>query len=363
MKILFLTTHFNTGGITSYLLNLTKGLVQDGHEVIVISSGGNCVDELKSLQAADITYDLKTKSELSPKIYLQLNQLIRLIKEESIDLIHAQTRITQVMAHCAHKLCGIPVVTTCHGFFRPRWSRRKFHCWGQRVIAISDDVFSHLKSDFHLPQEQMALVPHGIDIDAFPLIDEQRRVKTKREMNLKGPVVGIISRLSDVKGISFLIEAMQDVISKFPQAQCLIVGEGKEEKLLRNKVSDLCLQESIHFYPIVNQTPKMLSAFDVFVMPSLKEGLGLSVMEAQAMGLPVVASRVGGLKTLIQEGKTGFLVLPADKKALTLAINHVLSHPQQAAAMGSQARMMIEERFSLKQMTEKTLAVYQEVVR
>jgi len=164
-----------------------------------------------------------------------------------------------------------------------------------------------------------------------------------------------------VKGHKTLISAMKKVIEKIPDAKLLIVGEGKIEGELKSLASDLYLEESVHFYPIVNDTPSVLSLLDCFVMPSLQEGLGLSIMEAQAMALPVVASRVGGIPSLIKDGKTGFLVTPANEEELSRALIDCLMNKEKAKTVGRAARRFIEENFPAGKMAEATIEIYEKL--
>ena len=213
-----LTTHVNTGGITSYILTLTKGLVERGHSVFVVSSGGQLIDRLEVLGAKSVTLKIRTKSELSPKIYLNLFTLCRFIKVKNIHVIHGHTRITQVMGTLLSRMTNRPFLSTCHGFFKNRFSRRIFPGFGQKVIAISDEVKRHLREDFKIPEENIAVVYSGVDIKEFPLLTEEVRLKCRREFGLDAhPLAGIIARLSEVKGHSVLIEAWQKVVEKIPQ--------------------------------------------------------------------------------------------------------------------------------------------------
>ena len=363
MNILMLTTHVDTGGITSYILTLTKGLIERGHKVFVVSSGGQLTDRLKALGAEPVTLKIRTKSELSPKIYLNLPALCHFIREKNIQVIHAHTRVTQVMGTLLSRMTNRPFLSTCHGFFKNRLSRRIFPCWGRKVIAISDEVKIHLREDFKIPEEDIAVVYSGVDIKEFPLLTEEVRLKCRREFGLDtNPVAGIIARLSEVKGHSVLIEAWASVVEKIPTANLLIVGEGKTETDLKILVRKLNLEHRVKFLPIVDKTPKILSLLDIFVMPSLQEGLGLAVMEAQAMGLAVIASRVGGLPNLIKDGETGLLVSVQDKDALAAAIITLLSDRMKAKQMGEAGRRFIERNFSSDQMVEKILQCYQSLV-
>lgn len=364
MNVLFLTTHLNAGGITSYLLTLTKGFIARGHKVHIASSGGNMENEFVLLGARIVTLNMKAKSELAPKIYFSLLPLKKYIQENRIDVVHAHTRITQVMAKFLKSLTGVPFVTTCHGFFKPRFFRRIFPCWGDVAIAISSAVQVHLEKDFHVKSSQIALVESGIDLNKFAIMDEKKRAQKCQGLGIHDePVIGIIARLSDVKGQDILVKAFGIVIKQFPQAKLLLVGEGKLELLLKTLVQQLDLKDSVIFRPVINETKEYLDCLDIFVMPSRNEGLGISIMEAQACGLPVVASRVGGIPSLIEDGKTGLLVEPENVEDLALKLIELLKNPQQSKEMGLRAKKFAQNNYSSEKMVDKTLDAYQKVLK
>lgn len=361
MKILFLTNHLNTGGITSYLLSLTKGLAQNRHSVYVASAGGNCQSLIESCGAKHINLGFRTKSEIDPRIYLSLDGLKKFIIQENIDIIHAQTRVMQVMGHFLSAMTGISLITTCHGFFKPRFFRRLFPCWGRAVIAISKPVQEHLLKDFHVKPENIFVIANGIDVNRFQPTTQALREQKRKQWNVTAKkVVGIVARLSDVKGIDVLLQSMSQVVKQYPDVLLMIVGEGPELNRLVAMADQLNLAKHVRFENIVNQTPDVLPIFDVFVMPSRQEGLGLSVMEAQACALPVVASRVGGLVDLIEEERTGYLVPSDNSEILAQRIIEVLNNPLQAQKVGAAARTQIIEKFSLTQMVEATEKVYEQ---
>ncbi|MGE0267713.1 MAG: glycosyltransferase family 4 protein [Candidatus Omnitrophota bacterium] len=359
MNILFLSTHVNTGGITSYLLTLCRGLRKRGHHVWLVSSGGNREQDFRLMGVNVHTLDIKTKSELSPKIYRTIKPIQKLIEDQKIEVIHAQTRITQIMAHILSLRTNRIFVATCHGFFKVRWLRRVFPCWGDNTIAISPAVYQHLGEDFRVPGDRVALITNGIDLDNFRKADDKERMDNRKKLNLNTePVIGIIARLSDVKGIDILISALPRVISKFPDVKLLILGEGKEEHNLKKMVQELNLGEKVFFYPSVENMSGTLSAFDVFVMPSRQEGLGLSVMEAQACGCCVVASRVGGIPSLIEDGQTGFLFEPCNTDDLVEKVVKALTDRELSRKVGENARKFIINNFSSDVMVEKTINLY-----
>ncbi len=307
--------------------------------------------------------NIRTKSELDPKIYLALFPIAKIVRENNINVIHSQTRITQVMGEFLSRSLNVPHVSTCHGFFKVRLSRRIFPCWGRRVIAISQPVEKHLLEDFRIERSKVALIENGIEMDQYKPGDVNLRKQARKSFGFTDePIIGMIARLSEVKGQDVLIRAMPDILKHFSNAQLMIVGEGKTEALLKKLVADLSLSRSVHFCPIVNKTAEILPAFDVFVMPSRQEGLGLSVMEAQAAGLPVVASNVGGIPMLIKDLETGILTEPENSQALAEKVVFVLSHPDKAKALGEAARHFVEKNFHSSIMTEKTIQVYKKVL-
>jgi glycosyltransferase involved in cell wall biosynthesis len=361
MKILFMTTHFNTGGITSYVLTLGGALAASGHQVWVASSGGNAVSRLEEAGIKHVTINIRTKSEASYKLWSSFGPLERLIRNEGITIIHAQTRVTQVLGACLSRSTRVSMVTTCHGFFRPRWFRKLFPCWGEAVIAISQPVAKHLTEDFNVANDRVHLVPNGIDPERFAVVNDQMRRDARQKWGItQTPVIGIIARLSNVKGIDVLIRARPLILKQVPTTNLLIAGQGPEENALKVLTESLSLSAQVRFINVVDQTQELLCTLDLFVMPSLMEGLGLSVIEAQACGIPVVASKVGGLVDLIEDGKSGYLTAVQDPQALAEGIIKALKSPDHGATMAREARINVERHFSAGVMLKRTLEVYEQ---
>lgn len=364
MNILLFTTHLNKGGITSYIWSLAKGLKEQGHDVHVASSGGELEVVMEVANIKQVFLNIRTKSELDPRLYLAAVSLYFYIKKYKIQIIHAQTRVTQVMAALLSRLCGIPYVTTWHGFFRPRFFRVKFPCMGWRVIAISDGVRNHLLKDFGAPADRIRLVHNGIDTNAFSQMSASEKMMIKKQwIKGNGVLIGHIGRLSDVKGQDVLIRAMKKVSAESPLTKLLIIGQGREEAPLKKLTDQLGLKEHVIFMEGIDNTADILPAFDIVVMPSRQEGLGLSIMEAQAASRAVVASNVGGIPDLIEHGKTGWLVAPEDPDALAEAILNLAKDVTTREVMGRNAREFIVARFHSSKMVKETVEVYREIVR
>jgi len=368
MNILYITNHLNIGGITTYVLSLAREMKKRGHGVYVASSAGELLPEFTKMGIEFIPIPIRTKSELSPKIILSFLKLKGFIRKYKIELAHSNSRTTQVLGCLVSRASGIAHISTCHGFFKARFWRRLFPCWGDKVIAISEEVRRHLIKDFAVDEKKIALIHSGVDIEKFKIPclsgrQENSNIKNekKKELGLgQGPVIGIIARLSEEKGHIYLIQAMKIILERVPAAQLLIAGRGRVQEKLELLVKELGIDRSVFFIPQIQDTSRVLPALDLFVLPSLKEGLGLALMEAMACGLPVVGSNIGGIKSLIKDGICGLLVEPADAAALAQAALRILENPAQAESFGRQACIFIAENFSLERMTTQTERVYSE---
>lgn len=364
MKILLLANHFNTGGITSYLTTLAGGLVKRGHAVTVASADGECVPDLKHLGVKHHIVHLRVKCECHPSVILSAIFLAGLVKRERFDLLHANTRSSQLCAALVSFLTGVPYVSTCHGFHKTRLGRRLLPLWGRGVLAISPQVRDHLKGDFHLPLDLVHLVPNGIDAEKFrPFSAEEKQIARSRWGLPGGPVIGIMARLSDIKGHEYLIRAMPGIMTDFPGVICAMFGVGPHEQYLKGIVRELGLERNVQFFYALNKAPQIIPLMDVFVVPSLNEGIGLSAMEAGACGVPVVASRVGGIPEVVLEGETGLLVPAKDPRAISQAVCALLGDPEKARAMGRRAREVVIEKFSAERMVAGTEVLYTKVFK
>lgn len=319
--------------------------------------------EFEKCGIAHFFLPIKTKQEINPKVIISLLKLRPFLKEKKIDIIHSHTRVTQVLGCLLERFSGVVYISTCHGFFKKRFFRKLLPCWGKKVIAISEPVKEHLIKDFGVKEEDIRLIYNGIDINKSEAMCQVSGVGLKNKLGLKGgPVIGIVGRLSDVKGHKYLMEAMKIVLEKIPTAQLLIVGEGPMQKELVFFSKKLEIEKEVIFLPNVSDIRGVLSIMDLFVMPSLKEGLGLSLMEAMAMGLAVIGSDVGGIRSLIRHGSNGLLVRPADASLLAEAIEALLHQPERAKTLGENAKTFIHKNFPQEKMINETEKVYSECI-
>lgn|GEM_PF-273128 len=201
-----------------------------------------------------------------------------------------------------------------------RWLNRKSH----RIIAVSSSVKKFLINNELAESEQVVVIPNAINTDG------DRKVKKIREAN-RPPLLGNIGNLNIQKGQVYLIDAMREVVRHFPSASLEIIGEGEERKNLTNKIKSLGLERHISLLGRKKDPSKYLSHWDVFVLPSVAETFGIAILEAMSNGIPVIASKVGGIPDIIDSRKNGLLVKCRDSKVLAKAIINILDHPATAA--------------------------------
>lgn len=365
-KVLHLTTHLNPGGITIYILRLIDCLRQEGFETLIFSSGGDYAPFFKEKNVKLLTFDIRTKSEVHPKLVPALISLIKVIREEKIDVLHAHTRVTQVLAYWAGKFTGIPVVTTCHGFYKIRLGRRLLPAWGRRAIAISEPVGKHLAEDFKVPEQRIRVVNNAVDIR---LLDEQYRrhfpdkVKQTFGFEKTDRVIGVVARLVSDKGHEYLLRAAALLERDFPDMRLLIVGEGRERANLEQLAQALGIGSRVVFTGNLPDVSKALAAMDIFAFPATwREGFGLSIVEAMTCGKPVIVTNIWALNSLIQNGVTGLLVEPKDAEVLADALRKLLQDPNLRRQIGENARAAVERLFTIERMAAEIAGVYKETL-
>lgn len=366
MRVLHLSTHLNTGGITTYILKLIGPLKKTGVETFVLSSGGSCSDFFREAGAVTFELPIKTKSELNPRLWSALPRLLRIIRENKIEILHAHTRVTQVLAAWAGWIAKVPVVTTCHGFYKRRLGRRLFPAWGKRTIAISQGVAKHLIRDFQVPEKKVRTVNNGVnleEIDQCYARHHSEKVKAFYGFGENDPVIGIVARMVEDKGHEYLIRAIHNLQKQFPCIRALLVGDGRHRPILEKLVKELKLQKRVVFTGNVSDVTQPLAAMDIFSLPATwREGFGLSIVEAMACRKPAIVSNIWSLNALIQDNETGILIEPKQIFPLVEAITRLLKNPVESKAMGIRAREMVEKSFSIDRMAREIQQVYTEVL-
>jgi len=363
MKILFPATHYYPviGGIETWTGEIAEGLSEKAEVFVVTGKVKNEPNQeerkgvkiwrtslfsLSDLSASPIIYSLS----LLPFVFFKS---LTLIKKEKIDILHCQGFLSSFLGFLLSKLTGIPYVVTVQRLER-RGNLFKEMVYRQAICCIG--ASRAIKAYFEaLGAKNIEVIPNGIDLARFNSLDRQR---SRRKLGLGNEfVVMTVARLETVKGIKYLIRAVKDF-------HLLIIGDGSERKNLENLVKGLSFGNQVKFLgPIPNeQLPEYLPAADCFCLPSLREGFGIAILEAQAAGIPVVGTRVGGILDLVENEKTGILVEPKNSEAITNAVMKISSQPELARQMVQSAKDNLIK-YNWNNITQQVFNVYQKCLK
>ena len=365
MKVLLLTTHLNVGGVSIYTLNLAKYIKKAGMDVCVVSSGGELVSELENEGIKHFQIDIKTKFAFGYKIIKNIGPLQKFIRENNIDIVHAQTRVTQVLASIIKKCSNIKYVSTCHGFFKhTNFGRKIYPAWGDKVIAISESVKRHLVSDFGVDSRKVIKVFNGIELNKYDglLKNKDKTVLLKLGLNEKDIIIGSIGRLSSVKGYKYLIEAFRDIASTVDNARLLLVGDGPEKERLKQQINDTGMKNKIIINQGSQKLAKFFSVIDIFCLPSINEGFGLALVEAMASGRACIASNVGGLSELICNEEDGILFDPKSSESIKEAIMILINDKEKRDMFAQKGQVKVRQQISIEKSVAETIEVYKEMI-
>jgi len=358
MNILQILPELHVGGVETGTVDLAKHLIKLGHKAVVVSAGGELVKELESSGAKHYCLPVHKKSFFS--MLRTVPRLVEIIKAENIDIVHARSRVPAWIAYLACRKTGRVLVTTCHGFYRKHPFSYAMG-WGKRVIVLSNVIARHMIDDFGVPHERIKLVPRSVDLEKFKYLDPAQ--KRKDEFN-----VGIIGRITPIKGHMDFIKAMHKAVRSIPRLKIWIVGDAPASKAsyldqLQVLVRRLGLWHCTEFLGIQRDIPSIMSHLDVMVLATTtQEAFGRVIIEAQAAGVPVVATKVGGVIDIIEDGKTGMLVPPKDPASLSEAVVSIYKDKASAAKLAREALAKVQMRYNVGLMIENTLSVYRDAL-
>lgn len=274
---------------------------------------------------------------------LALWGLRRAIRAAQPDIVHTHTSKAGFLGRLAARSAGTPHVVHTphghifHGYFSGLSTRafvaleRRAARWTDRIITLSDEeAADHLRCGIGR-SEQFVTIPSGVDLAAVTAAPVVR-------LSPGGPVVGTVARLVPVKGLQDLVDAVPAILRRFPTAGVLLVGDGELRPALEAKARDRGVLDRVTFAGFREDVPSAIAGMDVFVLPSLNEGMGRVLVMAMALGKPIVATRVGGVPELLGQGEAGILVPPGDATAIADAVNALLADPRRAGALGEAGR-------------------------
>ncbi|MFA5369339.1 MAG: glycosyltransferase [Candidatus Omnitrophota bacterium] len=357
MNILQVVPELNSGGVETGTIDLARQLIGHGHKAVIISNGGRLLNGTASYGIIHYCLPVHEKSLLT--VLSMINKIKDIIAKEGIDIVHARSRTPALSAFFAARALNVPFVTTCHGYYSRHLLSRVMG-WGKLVIVPSNVVASHMIRDFKVPLHRIRLIPRGVDLARFEFRCPSDK-KNKKEFS-----IAVIGRITPIKGHVYLLRAMSKVARIIPDAKLYIIGtppasRPKYRQDLESLVKRLSLCAHVEFTGDCDNVAQRLKDIDLLVVPSAgEETFGRVIIEAQASGVPVIASRIGGIVDIIKENNNGILVNPRDYSGLADAMLNVIKDKGLQRRLSDNARAYVERRFTLEGMYDATMKVYKE---
>jgi glycosyltransferase involved in cell wall biosynthesis len=360
-----------SGGVERGTLEIAEAQIAAGFRAIVASAGGEMVPALEALGARHITLPLTAKSPWA--IWRNAAALAGLARAEGVALIHARSRAPAWSALIAARRLGLPFVTTYHGAYNEGFPGKRFYnsvmARGDRVIAISHFIADLIRTRHGVAEARLRVIPRGVDPRRFDpaLVSPERLTALRTAWGLpEGQrIIMLPARVTRWKGQMVLVEAMARLPS---DSLALLVGDAEERPAfqaeLLARIESLGLQDRVRLVGHATDMPAALLLADVVVHASTDaEAFGRTVIEAQAMARPVIASDLGAPRETVAEGITGWRIPPGDAAALADAIGKALAlPPAESAALGARARASVLSGYTTEAMQAATIGVYRELI-
>jgi glycosyltransferase involved in cell wall biosynthesis len=362
------------------LFNQLKFLQSQGYEVSAVCSPGKWLKGIEKEGIRVKTIGFKRKMSLFSDI-VSFFCLYSYFKKEKFHIVHTHTLKPEFYGQIAAKLAGVPIIiNTLHGFDFTEdapFLEKKFFLLLEKIAAkCSDLIFSISKKIIDIAIEEKICEPHlikylgrDIDIERFDpnRFNDKFILKKKRELGIsaKKKIVGIVARLVVEKGYLDLFSAFKIILNKFPDTVLLIIGQEEPEKrdaLQKDIVKNYGIENNVIFLGERTDVEELYSLMDVFILPSYREGIGASILEASAMERPVIATNVGGCSEAVDDGKTGVLVPVKNPGKLAKAIIYILSNPLEAKKMGRAGRKKIIKEFEKSLVFERLNKGYNNLI-
>jgi glycosyltransferase involved in cell wall biosynthesis len=351
LNVLLIAGPLQVRGSSVCALRLAEGLAAEGIKARILTSNADCVAPSRRRRLAISVYP-----RLAMPVWGSVvrQSLAHELAHNPPHLIHIQSWSAYPVGAALARRLKRPFVLTAYdheSIERPSGFDWR---WGRRIVAVSQSVRAELLSRARFRPEMVSVIHAGVDAPSagIPAILSPDRV----------PVIGTAGPLEIVKGHVFFLGAAQRVVAERPDTEFLIAGSGPEEHNLRRLARELGLARNVTFISSGCDFTSALSAMDIFCLPSLRQGLGTIMLEAMALGRPVIASGVGGVCSVIRNPQIGLVVPPCDSARLAERMLELLADPVRARALGETGRQLVCEEFTASRMVAETARLYREVL-
>lgn len=368
MKILYGITKSNWGGAQRYVFDMALSAKEAGHDIVVLAGGhGVLIDKLEGAGVRVISLPYMERDVALAAEVKAFIDIYKILKSEKPDVFHINSSKMGMIGAVAGRLAKIKqIVFTAHGwaFNEPRhWVQKLLIeelAWltvllSHKTICVSEAVKRDMEKKPFI-KSRLVMIHNGIE--KFSILPRKKaRQILAPKVSDEVPIIGVMAELHKIKGIDIALRGFARAF-KYTDAVFSIVGDGEERKNLEDLSEQLGIQSQVRFVGFKENGRELLSGFDIFTPTSRSEGLPYVFLEAGLAGLPVVATRVGGIPEIIKDRETGLLVEKEDPTALAEALKYLNTNPEKRLALGENLRKFVAKNFSIEKMIEETLKVY-----
>jgi glycosyltransferase involved in cell wall biosynthesis len=362
INIMQITHDLGIGGLQQVVVNLCKTLDKKRFnvKVLCLRGLGDYVDELKNAGIEIFCIEKNFKHT----DYFTFLKIAKILRKNKTDIVHTHNTQPLIEGTLGALLSGVKtIIHTDHArkfpdkrrYMIAEWIASKFV---KKIVGVSQETIDDLVKFERISQKKCTVIFNGIVKKKFH--DKIDTVFLKKSLGIHNDsfIIGVCARLSEQKGLSYLINSMPYVLSHFPQTTLVIVGDGILFHKLKDESEKLGISENVVFCGKRLDIPEILQIFDLYVLPSLWEGLPIGLIEAMASGCPIIATNVGGNKSIICSGDNGVLVEPKDSDTLALEILNLLKNPNLRSLYSKRGIEKFNNNFDSKIMTDKYINLY-----
>jgi len=382
IKIVRIIARLNIGGPAINAVLLTEGLDKDKFITCLVAGKIDPSEGDMSYLAKEKNIDFILINELCRNINIIKDlkafwKIYKIIKKEKPDIVHTHTAKAGTLGRLAAFLARVPIrVHTFHGhvfdgYFNSIATRvfvgveKALGRITTRVITVSNSVANDVSMRYNIvPKEKVAVILLGFDLDRF-LTADSRKGRLKQELDLANDcfLVGIVGRLVPIKNHKMFFDAIKILVANGIKVKALIVGDGQLRRELESYTEQIKIKNNILFLGWRKDLENIYPDLDVVCLTSLNEGTPVSLIEAMACGKPVVATNVGGVKDVVDEGKSGFLAPPGDVNCFADLLSGLLKNDAKRSAMGVYGRNSVMAKFTKERLVKDTKGLYENLLK
>ncbi|HEX5513738.1 MAG TPA: glycosyltransferase family 4 protein [Gammaproteobacteria bacterium] len=357
MKVIHVETGMHLYGGALQVFFLLRGLQPYPGEHILVCPSGSAIGKAAREFVRVVEIPCRGDHDLA-----FLWRLQRLLRRERPDLVHLHSRRgADTLGGIAAKLASVPAILSRRvDNPEPRWLVALKYRLYARVITISDGIRQVLLRE-GLPDEKIRCVPSAVDTERYRPDGDREWFRQELGIRDDQPVIGMIAQLIPRKGHEVLLDALPAVLAQLPDLQVLLFGKGPLQEPLAAEIAERGMSQTVRLMGFREDLERIIPCLDLVVHPAYMEGLGVALLQAAACGVPIVATRAGGIPEIVKPDYNGELIDPGDSVGLGRAIQRLLADRPLTAQMGRQGRALVEKNFSISSMVQGNLNVYREL--